>query len=269
MKSSLGEAAEILHRSFLKSLLGMRKSTSNEVVLAELVCYPLQIHFWQHILKYHQRTFGLNDTRLISLTMMDGLTFSAGTVGVDKGAEWHEQLNSFLMKHNLSVFNKLHVEAIIDRAKQQHYEQFSSNSTALALLYIGPLQPEYRYAEYQSSVRCFSNRRLLNRFRCGCHGLHVDTGQWVDTKREDRLCQDMEDEQHFLFSCPAYSDIRQQYASLFQQAFSVSLTLNQMHVVVFSKSVFHVENLLLAPDISLSALLCVVLCLLAPWSPGH
>ena len=115
----------------------MRKSTSNEVVLAELVCYPLQIHFWQHILKYHQRTFGLNDTRLISLTMMDGLTFSAGTVGVDKGAEWHEQLNSFLMKHNLSVFNKLHVEAIIDRAKQQHYEQFSSNSTALALLYIG------------------------------------------------------------------------------------------------------------------------------------
>ena len=37
---------------------------------------------------------------------MDGLTFSAGTVGVDKGAEWHEKLNSFLMKHNLSVFHK-------------------------------------------------------------------------------------------------------------------------------------------------------------------
>ena len=44
---------------------------------------------------------------------------------------------------------------------------------------------------------------------------------------EDRLCQvchsseDMEGE-HFLFSCPAYSDVRQNYASLFQQAFSVS-----------------------------------------------
>ena len=32
----------------------------------------------------------------------------------------------------------------------------------------------------------------------------------------------MEDEQHFLFSCPAYNDVRQNYASLFQQAFSVS-----------------------------------------------
>ena len=134
VKSSLGEAAEVLHRSFLKSLLGIQKSTSNEVVLAELGRYPLQIHFWQQILKYHQRRFGLDDTRLVSLAMMDGLTFSAGTAGVDKGAEWHEQLNPFLMKHNLSVFHQLHVEAIIDRAKLQHVEQFSSNSTSSSII---------------------------------------------------------------------------------------------------------------------------------------
>ena len=50
----------------------------------------------------------------------------------------------------------------------------------------------------------------------------------MDTRREDRLCQvchsskDVEDDQLFLFSCPAYSDVRQKHASLFQQAFSVS-----------------------------------------------
>ena len=109
--------------------------------------------------------------------------------------------------------------------------------------------------------------------------MHVDIGRWVDIKREDRLCQvchssrDVEDEQHFLFSCPAYSDVRQKHASLFQQAFTVSdfsLTLNQMHVVVFSESVLPLENLLYPPDISMNACLCVVFCLLAPcWSPGH
>ena len=42
---------------------------------------------------------------------------------------------------------------------------------------------------------------------------------------------------------------------------SFSLTLNQMHVVVFSESVFRLENLLCLP---------VESCLLAPyWSPGH
>ena len=34
---------------------------------------------------------------------------------------------------------------------------------------------------------------------------------------------------------------------------TLSLTLNQMHVVVFSESVFHLENLLYAPDISSNA----------------
>ena len=170
------------------------------------------------------------------------------------------------MKHVLSVLHRLQVEAMIDRAKQQHVdqfsEQFSSNSTSSSLILYKTLQPEYRYAECLSSLRIFSNRRLLSRFGCACHGLHTDTGRWVETKREDRLCQvchsskDVEDEQHFLFSCPAYSDVRQKYASLFQQAFSVSnffTNSNQMHVVVLSESGVHVENSLYPPDISFSA----------------
>ena len=69
VKSTLGEVTEVLHRSFLRSLLEIWKSTSievaNEVVLTELGHYPLQIHFWQQILNYHQRIFGLDDTRLV------------------------------------------------------------------------------------------------------------------------------------------------------------------------------------------------------------
>ena len=84
----------------------------------------------------------------------------------------------------------------------------------------------------------------------------------MDTKREERLCQvghsseDVEDEQHFLFTCPAYRDVRQKYVSLFQQGFSVSTFFTNsepMHVVVFSEIVFLVENLLYPPDISLNA----------------
>ena len=58
------------------------------------------------------------------------------------------------MKHSLFVFHKLHVEAIIVRAKQLNVEQFSSNST-LSSLIDRTLQPQHRYAEYLSSVRCF------------------------------------------------------------------------------------------------------------------
>ena len=37
------------------------------------------------------------------------------------------------MKHNLSVF---HIEASIDRAKLQHVEQFSSNSTSSSIIVL-------------------------------------------------------------------------------------------------------------------------------------
>jgi len=85
------------------------------------------------------------------------------------------------------------------------------------------MQPEYKSAEYLSVVKCASNRRLLSRFRTGCHGLRVDTGRWADgvhLDRTDRLClvckslDCVQDEQHFVFDCPAYSHIRSQHLDL-------------------------------------------------------
>ena len=52
--TNCGAAAEALHRDFLRRLLGVRKSTANHMVLAELGRFPLQVHFWQQILRYGQ-----------------------------------------------------------------------------------------------------------------------------------------------------------------------------------------------------------------------
>ena len=71
------------------------------------------------------------------------------------------------------------------------------------------MQPEYKSAEYLSVVKCALNRRVISRFRTGCHGLRVDTGRWADgvhLDRTDRLClvckslDYVEDEQHFVFA---------------------------------------------------------------------
>ena len=67
----------------------------------------------------------------------------------------------------------------------------------------------------------------------------------------------MEDEQHFLFTCPSFmldKSMPSFSAGLFCLSGPflsqvISLTLNQMHAVVFSGSVLHVENLLYSPDV--------------------
>ena len=52
---NVGEAAEVLHRSFLKHLLGVETCTANKIVFAEFGRFPLWVHFWQQILRYHHR----------------------------------------------------------------------------------------------------------------------------------------------------------------------------------------------------------------------
>ena len=87
------------------------------------------------------------------------------------------------------------------------------------------MQPEYKAAEHPSVVKCVSSRRLVSSFRTRCHGLRVDTGRWADgvhLDRTDRLClvckslDCVEDEQHFVFDCPAYIHIRSQRLDILQ-----------------------------------------------------
>ena len=70
----VGESAEQLHWQFLKHVLGVRGSTATLIVLAEFGRYPLCFHWWQQILRYHNRINNLpDDERLIQCAFVEGL----------------------------------------------------------------------------------------------------------------------------------------------------------------------------------------------------
>ena len=227
---SVDEAAEVLHRSFLKHLLGVRMSTASET--AEFGRFPLQIHFWQQILRYHHRVVALDNSRLVKLAMVDGCALGANqSVSAATSKCWQYYVGSFLERHSLQLFHSFHIASVVEKEKHWiAFKYFHSDNHSSLVLYR-TLQPEYKYVRYLSEVKRFSNRKLLSRFRSGCHGLRVDTGRWEDNThldRKDRLCvmsrsaQQVEDEHHFLFDCPMYSSIRASHASVFQRACSVS-----------------------------------------------
>ena len=78
---------------------------------------------------------GCTGTRLVSFAILDGFR----GLGFKKGAEWHERLNLFLMKHNSCVFHILEMTAIVDnlKVKQQHVNvatlQLSNTAAAVTL----------------------------------------------------------------------------------------------------------------------------------------
>ena len=130
--------------------------------------------FWQQILRYHPRVVALDNSRLVKLAMVDGCTLSSSqsvTAATNKG--WQHYVGSFLKQHSQQLFHSFDIAAVMDR--EQHwvtFKYFHDDSHCNLLLYR-TLQPEYQYAHYLSEVKCFSNRRLLSRFRSGCHGLRV------------------------------------------------------------------------------------------------
>ena len=215
-----GAAAEALHKGFMKSLLGVRKSVGTHMVLAELDRFPLQVQFWLRILRYRHSTIALDNARLVKLAMVDGFAIGQSAF---KGS-WQHFLGEFLHCHTgeQQLFHQFDVAFIVERAKHQHAFQNFTMTKYSTLKFYRTLQPVYKYADYLSTIRCVSNRRLGSRFRTGCHGLQVDTDRWVEGVDMDRGCLVcnspgcVEDERHFIFDCAAYNVIRVMHMNLFQ-----------------------------------------------------
>ena len=143
------------------------------MVLAELGRFPLQIHFWQQILRYHHTTIALDNERLVKLAMVDGCALDQTAVK----DIWQHYLGGFLHGHlgHQQLFHKFDIAFVTDRAKHQHAFKYFADDQHSSLMLYRTMQPECKPAEYLSVVKRASNRRLISRT-----GLRVDTGRWAD-----------------------------------------------------------------------------------------
>ena len=114
--------ADKLHRQFLKQLLHIWKSTAIEIVLAEFGRYPLQIHFWQQVLRYHNRALKLDGSRPVKIACSEGAVFVDGPVLELRAQGWRPNFTALLTTQlgDPSVFQSLDVTAIIERQKEAY-----------------------------------------------------------------------------------------------------------------------------------------------------
>ena len=91
---------------------------------------------------------------------------------------WSHTVHTWLQGKSvgLSFEDGLDVGTVIGSAKNSYTQTWHQNSLSSVARYQS-LQPDYVLAPYLSTVKGFKSRKLISRFRCGCHGLHVDTGR--------------------------------------------------------------------------------------------
>ena len=101
-------------------------------------------------------------------------------------------------------------------------------------------------------------RNALSCFRLSSHRLEVEAGRWNKpisipfVERKCNVCNILEDEYHFLFECPLYTDIRKQYLkryfyqrpNMFKLVSLLNSTSNKIirNLAIFIKKAFQIRN---------------------------
>ena len=189
-KRWVGESAEQLHRQYLKHVLGVEAALQPPMFWLSLATYPLRFHWWQQILQYHNRINNLpDDERLIQFAFVEGLHDQAYCF-------WSHRVQTWLQLQStaLNLEDEIRVSTVIDNAKNLYQQAFhlADHNVDRYWQMLQLQHQDYVLAPYLSALKKFRNHRLVSRFRCGRHGLHVNTGQFKPVgqrvDREQRFC---------------------------------------------------------------------------------
>ena len=135
---------------------------------------------------------------------------------------WSHKVQTWLQLQfiALNVEDEICVSTVIDNAKTLYRQAFHQAGHNLGR-YRQMLQLQHQHCVLASYLSALQNFRSRSRFRCGCHGFHVDTGQFKQrVDRDQRFCDvcafdTAEDEHHFVFDCPACCSIRDRFTTIF------------------------------------------------------
>ena len=108
--------------------------------------------------------------------------------------------------------------------------------------------------KYLSNIIDKRLRIMLVKFRCGLLRLKYNEGRWLGIDKEQRLCTfcnlGVEDEYHFLFICPLYSNLRSKYLPVMYHnnanihKFSSILSSESLYIMTgLSKFIYHAYKL--------------------------
>ena len=213
---------ERVHLHFCKNLLGVKLQTQNNFIYGELGRTPLKykrllgiIRYWLKIIRSENIKFvkGIYKTMLLDIEQRPTKQNWAKIVkslleSVGLNYAW-----IFQDVGNIKMF--LHILKI--RLNDSYIQTWNSQLENSSRARTYTLFSNFGFKPYLDSINISKFRTALTRFRVSSHRLAVETGRWHKpqpieiNERKCLLCNSLEDEFHFIFECPLYSDLRQKY----------------------------------------------------------
>ena len=203
--STIKEKILQVERKALKRCLGVKSSTPTDLLYIELDLADIVASIRDRQHKFYQKLQSLEEGTAIVLDVLE----MCKELAIVK---YYEELSGNHRSQNLA-----------------EKKQCCSTATGTySVRYTELTDLNYCPAIYQSYMR-EDLRIVLTRWRLSCFDLAVETGRYEGTEHEERVCafcDVLEDEQHAIYVCRAYNNIRNDYRDMLELYPSVKQILN-------------------------------------------
>ena len=190
-------AALPLYNGCIRQLLGVRKTTANDLCLVEAGLPTLH----SRVKAAQKAWFAKRQDRM---EMADDPLAHAMRIAAEGRTPAAQYIAS------LEEFDAAEEEA------QLHGKIRASQRTKY-LTYSTVMNPEMTFHAMYTDIDVKEHHRVtVTRFRLSSHNLAIERGRWTRLPREQRLCQcgAVQDEQHLVQSCPATNHIRERHPDI-------------------------------------------------------
>lgn len=215
---------EKLHLQYCKYLLGVRKSSSNLAVRADLGRLPLELYIKFYSILYFIRLHSeeinplLKESFLLTKNLNDTGVYSWYTYIKDILEELNIDLDT-IKEYSLGKMTNVKRDKIKSEIKYFYENLFKKkmtniDDTSKLNMYKTLKQPCDIFEEFYLSCKNFEYRKLITKYRISDHNLFIEKGRYLKIPREERLCKKckkLEDETHFLLYCDLNNGIRKHY----------------------------------------------------------
>ena len=220
---TLVEKLILIEKKALKSILGIKMSTPDDIVYQEIdradiisTIRDRQFNFFTKIMKHDEKA-----AVVIGIWNLYNNKVDAGSEGI---INYYQKLQTKNRESN----------------KEQCKNRIQTSEMSMTIRYKDISNLQYSNILYNSFM-VEKYRTVITRWRLSCHSLRIQTGRYQRPKlsRNERTCiacNIMEDEYHSLFQCSAHTFIRLRYVnilSIYQtvQAILYPNTIEDAHTI--------------------------------------
>ena len=212
--SRIADSLLVIERKAIKSCLGVKQGTSNNIIYAELNRPDIISIITQRQHNFFEKFSSIIDDDAVAKQIWTKYTNLYENGRRKSFVDYYTSLQGNATKNNIS----------------QRKLKLSQSTKSMDVRYTQLFGLEFNQVLYKDMSNDI-DRKIITRWRLSSHSLYIETGRYKrpEVKRDDRkclICDILEDETHALLNCKAHYLIRAKYQGLLIQYTSVNKLLN-------------------------------------------